>query len=67
MEWIEGGSLEGVPIRVPADDFYRTCSVCGQDCEPDIGFGSDAHGARVTFICAEHGIQGLVDPFEGRR
>ena len=67
MEYEEKGSLDGVPIRVPVDDSYRTCSVCGGDCEPDIGLGSDEHGARIAFMCPEHGVQSLVDPFEGLR
>lgn len=67
MEYEEKGSLDGVPIRVPTDDGYRTCTVCGGDCEPDVGFGSDAHGARIAFVCPEHGVQSLVDPLEHLR
>lgn len=50
MEYEEKGSLDGVPIRVPSNDDYRTCSVCGGDCEPDPSFGSDQHGARIAFV-----------------
>ncbi|WP_437583337.1 hypothetical protein ACSAGD_13760 [Paramicrobacterium sp. CJ85] len=67
MEYDEKGTLDGVPIRVPVSDDYRTCSVCGGDCEPDIGFGSDEHGVRIGFVCSEHGVQSLVDPFEHAR
>lgn len=67
MDYDEFGEVDGVPIRVPANDGYRTCSVCGGDCEPDPGFGSDEHGARIAFVCLEHGVQSLVDPFEGER
>ncbi|MGX1695208.1 hypothetical protein ACWIBQ_07510 [Microbacterium keratanolyticum] len=67
MEYEEKGRLDGLPIRVPADDAYRTCSVCGGDCESDVSFGSDEHGARIALVCPEHGIQSLVDPFEDRR
>ena len=63
----EVGDVDGVPIRVPVDDSYRTCTQCGGDCEPDIGFGSDEHGARIAFVCREHGIQSLINQFEGRR
>ena len=70
MEYEEAGSLDGVPIRVPTGDGYRMCSVCGADCEPDPTFGSDEHGARIVFVCPEHGVESLVDPFAypcGRR
>lgn len=30
-------------------------------------FGSDAHGARIAFVCPTHGIQALVDPFDHLR
>lgn len=67
MEYREAGDVDGVPVRVPVDDGYRTCSVCGGDCEPDVGFGSDASGARIAFVCPAHGVQSLVDPFEDLR
>lgn len=67
MEYEEVGDVDGLPIRVPVDDNYRTCAQCGRDCEPDIGLGSDERGARIAFVCPEHGIQSLIDPFEGRR
>lgn len=67
MDYEERGSLGGVPIRVPISDDYRTCSVCGGDCQPDPSFGSDEHGARIAFVCPEPRIQALVDPFEGAR
>ncbi|MCA1307984.1 hypothetical protein LC082_13865 [Microbacterium esteraromaticum] len=67
MEYEEVGSLDGVPVRLPTSDDYRTCSVCGGDCEPDIGFGFDEHGARIAFTCPTHGVQRLVDQFEHLR
>lgn len=67
MDYKEVGNVDGAPIRVPNNNDYRTCSVCLGDCEPDLGFGSDESGARIAFICPEHGIQSLVDAFEGRR
>lgn len=67
MEYNEIGEVAGVPIRVPVSDDYRTCSECSQDCEPDVTFGSDEHGARIAFVCAQHGIQNLIDPFEDQR
>jgi len=67
MEYEESGEVDGVPIRVPINDGYRTYSVCGGDCEPDIGFRSDEHGARIAFVCPKHGVRSLVDPFEDHR
>lgn len=46
---------------------YRTCSECGCDCEPEIFDGGEGVGIRVAFSCAEHGLHGVTDPFEGMR
>lgn len=67
MEYEEVGDLDGVPIRVPTDRSYRTCSVCGADCEPGPSLSVDGAGARVAFVCANHGLESVVDPFEGMR
>lgn len=45
---------------------YRTCSVCGADCEPEHLNGGE-HGIRIAFVCAAHGVHSFIDPFEGRR
>ncbi|SEC28229.1 hypothetical protein [Arthrobacter woluwensis] len=63
----EVGDVDGVPLRVPVDDGYRTCAACGGDCEPGVEFGSNEHKARVAFVCPEHGPQSLIDPFEDLR
>ncbi|MBN8423094.1 hypothetical protein JF531_00985 [Microbacterium esteraromaticum] len=67
MEYDEIGDVDGVPVRVPVDDGYRTCAVCDGDCEPDVEFGSHESGARIALVCPTHGIQSLVDPFEHLR
>ncbi len=67
MEHEEVGDLDGVPVRVPTDSNYRTCSVCEGDCEPDPALSIDGAGVRVAFVCSEHGVQSVVDPFEGLR
>jgi hypothetical protein len=41
---------------------YRTCSECGRDLPPE-PFEADGH-LRVGFVCAEHGVQSVVSPFE---
>lgn len=59
------------------DDGYRRCSQpvaatgggtapCGRDCEPDPA-SVEGLGMRIAFVCPEHGVHSLVDPFEGRR
>lgn len=67
MEYSKFAGPEGVPVRVPTSDDYRTCPVCGGDCSPDPTISVDGQGARIAFVCAEHGVQSLVDPFEGQR
>lgn len=67
IEHEEKCSPDGVPVRVPVDDGYRTCSVCGGDREPDSAFGSDEHDARIAFVCPKHGAQSQVDPFKHLR
>lgn len=47
------------------DEAYRTCSTCGGDCEPDNSLSVDGTGVRIAFVCAEHGVQSVVDPFKG--
>jgi len=54
-------------IRVwDSDNGYRTCPVCGGDCvsEPS---GADGHGIRIMFVCPEHGVHSIVDPFADKR
>lgn len=46
---------------------YRTCAECGCDCEPEIIDGGEGVGIRVALSCAEHGLHGVTDPFEGMR
>ncbi|MGO3833107.1 MAG: hypothetical protein ACTJGT_03990 [Microbacteriaceae bacterium] len=48
------------------DEQYRTCSECGKDCTPE-PTGSDGLGVRIVFVCSEHGVHSVVDPFEGLR
>ena len=67
MDYKEVGELDGISVRTPVNEGYRTCAVCQGDCEPDISFGADGYGTRIAFVCPEHGIQSLADPFEDRR
>lgn len=55
-----------VEVTVRPDDGYKTCSACGGDCEPE-PTGAAGLGVRVAFVCPEHGLHSIIDPFEGRR
>lgn len=50
--------------NIDEDQSYRTCSECGRDCQPE-PFQHE-RGFRIAFICPEHGVHSVVDPFEGR-
>lgn len=65
MEYEHIAGPNGLDIRMPASDYYRTCSVCGSD--PDPSLSADSTGVRVAFACAEHGVQSVVDPFSDLR
>ncbi|MFV0433622.1 MAG: hypothetical protein ACK5LO_06570 [Leucobacter sp.] len=56
---------------------YRTCTEpvdlpgggqgkCGADCDPEPLDGG-AEGTRIAFLCPEHGLHSVVDPFEDKR
>lgn len=48
----------------PENQLYRTCSECGRDCPPEPL--QHEQGFRIVFMCPEHGVHTVVDPFEGR-
>ncbi|QZY52272.1 hypothetical protein [Leucobacter tenebrionis] len=57
--WVRFGDGSG-------DELYRTCGECGADCRPE-PTGADGLGARIAFVCPEHGVHSVVDPFEHLR
>ncbi|WP_431794912.1 hypothetical protein [Micrococcus luteus] len=67
MDYDEIGDLHGVRIRTPKDQNYRTCSECGGDCYPGPSAGADGMGVRIAFVCPEHGVHSVVDPFKEER
>lgn len=67
MEYEHLDGPDGVGICVPRDDGTSTCSACGGDCDSDPSLSADSTGARVAFVCAEHGVQSVVDPFSDLR
>ena len=44
---------------------YRTCSKCGADCPPE-PLEAD-NGFRIAFVCPQHGVHSVLDPFDGKR
>jgi len=66
VDYDEIGDIDGVPVHVPRDESYRICSVCGRDCMPDPTAVDDL-GVRIAWVCTEHGVQSIVDPFEHLR
>lgn len=42
---------------------YRTCNVCGGDCEPETS-AVDGIGVRIIFSCPDHGVHSILDPFD---
>lgn len=48
------------------DEGYRTCAECGADCTPEPS-AIDGLGVRIAFVCSEHGVHSVLDPFEGLR
>lgn len=57
---------DGLEIRVARGADYRTCSSCGGDCIPD-PTGAAGLGVRIAWVCPEHGVHSIVDPFEHLR
>ncbi len=52
--------------RDPIEEFdedYRTCAACGGDCVPEPD-KSEGYGVCFLWVCPEHGIHSVVDPFE---
>ena len=48
------------PFSTGAEE-HLTCTECGADCAPEV-LESDA-GMRVAFVCPQHGVHSVVDPF----
>ena len=67
MEYDEVPGPDGLSIRMPTSDDYRTCSECGGDCYPDPSAGADGLGVRIAFVCPTHGVHSVIDPFEEDR
>lgn len=58
---------DGLGIRIPKDQRYRTCGECGKVCTPDTGLSTDGHGVRITYVCPDHRVHSIVDPFQDMR
>lgn len=66
MEYDPVDGPDGLEIRVPRDEGYRTCAECGGDCMPDPS-AVDGLGVRIAWVCPNHGVHSIVDPFEDLR
>lgn len=51
---------DGVGVGV-----HSVCSKCGADCQPEPLETDD--GFRIALVCPTHGVDSVVDPFEGAR
>lgn len=66
MDGADGEGLDDLSANSSWGEGYRTCPECGGDCLPEPS-GSDELGARILFVCPEHGVHSVVDPFDGLR
>ncbi|MBO4145956.1 hypothetical protein QWJ06_05375 [Kocuria rhizophila] len=57
---------DGLGDLAPADQSYRTSAECGVDCALD-PTAIDGMGVRIAFVCPQHGVQSIIDPFQGQR
>jgi hypothetical protein len=55
-----------VRLNIPRNQDYRTCSECSSDCSPGAN-AIDGIGLCIASVCAEHGVQSIVDPFNDER
>lgn len=53
------------PGSTLGNEQHRSCPQCGADCPPE-SFETD-DGLRIAFVCAEHGVHSVLDPFEDNR
>lgn len=66
MDYDKFEGPDGAELRISKDQIYRTCTECGGDCYPD-PTPAGGLGMRIAFVCPEHGVQTIVDPFEDNR
>ncbi len=55
--------LDDGGFREDDDECYRICTECGGDCFPEPS-GANGFGIRIMWVCQEHGVQSIRDPFE---
>lgn len=66
MDYAKLEGPDGLEIRIPTDESYRTCSEYGGEYVPRAD-RADSLGIRVAFVRPEQGVHGIVDPFEDLR
>lgn len=67
MDYEQVVGPDGIELRIPKNEEYRTCAECGGDCVPDASVTVEGEGVRIAFVCPVDGVQSLVDPFEELR
>lgn len=67
MENEQSDDTDNLSFGPPMDESYRTCAECGGDCYPDPSPSADGIGVRIAYICPEHGVHSIVDPFKDKR
>jgi hypothetical protein len=53
------------PGATLGNEQHRTCLQCAVNGQPGPFEADD--GIGVAFVCAEHGVRSVIDPFEGER
>lgn len=66
MHYFNDEDLDGPAGGASPSAGYRTCEKCGTDCSPD-PIGAHGLGIRIAFVCPEHGVQSVIDPFEDQQ
>ena len=55
-----------IEVTVWGSNEHRRCNVCRAECAPEPS-GADGYGVRIIYVCRDHGLQSVVDPFEHLR
>lgn len=65
-EAIRSGAAVAARIAEKRERRYRTCFQCGRECAPELNWADDL-GIRIVYVCPQHGVHSVIDPFENKR
>lgn len=65
-EAIRSGGSAAVHFAAQRDQRFWNCVECGRECVPELNW-ADGHGVRIVYVCPQHGVHSVVDPFEDMR